>query len=203
MRPTIGYVRALLIAGVLVGHNAAAQVERGSSEVEIEEHIKRSALVGFEWVFQPLNRIILVRGRHSFCAIRFFSYRRANDNRPVTSFDTGEASEFAVYEVSELTIKGTEVVPSQAARKELDYRGMRGVGRLAFHRGDTEIRCGHDKYSWIFPTGIRLKSDTSIAPTNWTSYGEIRLNHPKLHWYHRDERLQRPMILISQEDLPN
>lgn len=209
MRSGITYAFVLLFAGALAGHvqPARAQVESGPSKAEIEGYLKnQSALVGFEWAFQPLDRIILVKGPRSFCAIRFLSYRRANDGRPATSFDTGEASEFAIYEVSELAVKGMEVVHGPAVRRELDYRGMRGVGRLAFHIGDTELRCGRDKYSWIFPTGIRLKeihADTSIAPTSWTSYGEILLDHPNLHWYQRDEKLQRPMIIVPQEDLPD
>lgn len=174
------------------------------SEIEVEDYTKRAAVVGFEWVDQPVNQILLLRSAHAFCAIRFLSYRRANDSRSPTAFDTGDASQFAIYEISELALNGAAVLPGPVASKELDYRGMRGLGRLAFGVGDADIRCGGDKYSWMFPTGLLLKeeqADVSIAPTNWTNLNEVR-DHSKLRWYQRDAQLQRARIVIPMENLP-
>lgn len=182
---------------------ASAQPASRPPVKQVEEVIKVAAVVGFEWVDQPLNRILLLRGSRASCAIRFLSYRLDNDARQPTSFDTGEASQFAVYEVAELTADGTEI--GLAIRRELDFRGLRGLGRLAFSRGDDEIRCGRDKYSWLFPTGLLLKEnqgDVSVAPTNWTDFKDVRLDNQKLRWYKRDPQLQRPFITIPAEELP-
>lgn len=185
---------------------AVAQSASRPSATKIEDYIKQSALVGFEWVDQPLNRVLLLHNNRTTCAIRFLSYRRAKDGRPPTSFDTGDASQFAVYEVAELTFNGSEMLIGAVIRRELDYRGLRGLGRLAFGVGDSDIRCGREKYSWLFPTGLLLKRDqsgVSVAPTNWTSFNDVRFDNPKLRWYQRDPHLQRPFIVIATEELPS
>ncbi len=172
---------------------------------EIEDYIKGAALIGFESVYQPLNRILLLRSSRTICAIRFLSYSRGPDARRATPYDTGDASEFAAYEMTELTFKGAEVLLGPVIHKELDYRGMRGLGRLAFGVGNNHIRCGGNKYSWLFPTGILLKEEhveVSIAPTNWENFNNVRLNSPKLRWYQRDPQLERPFTVIPIGDLP-
>lgn len=150
-----------------------------------------------------MNSILLIRNERATCAIRFLSYRRANDARPPTSFDTGDASRFAVYEIAEF-IHGPERAIEPVMRKELDYRGLRGLGRLAFNVGNNTISCGRHKYSWMFPTGLLIKkeqSDTFVAPTNWTSFDELRVDHPGLHWYQRDAQTKRAVIMLPKEEL--
>lgn len=76
---------------------------------------------------------------------------------------------------------------------------------MAFGVGNSDIRCGRDKYSWLFPTGLLLKKDqgyVSVAPTNWTSFNDVRLDNPKLRWYQRAPQQQRPFVVIPIEDLP-
>jgi len=184
---------------------AVAQSASRPDIAQVEDYIKHSALVGFEWVDQPLSRILLLRNSRTTCLIRFISYHRANDSRPPTSFNTGEASQFAVYEVAQLTVHRSGIVVGPTIRKELSYRGLRGLGRLAFDVGDSDIRCGRERYSWLFPTGLLLKeeqNDVLIAPTNWQSFNDVRLNNPKLRWYQRDQQMQRSIIIIPMEDLP-
>lgn len=200
-------VRIIRLVGLMLALplDAEAQLASRPPVTQVADYIKDSTLVGFEWIDQPLNRILLLRSRHITCAIRFLSYRRSNDARPPTSFDTGDASQFAVYEVAELSSNGSEILVGAVTRRELDYHGLRGLGRLAFGIGDNDIRCGRDKYSWLFPTGLLLKKDQSdvlVAPTNWTNFNDVRLDNPKLRWYQRDPHLQRPFIVIPMEELP-
>ena len=201
------FAQTALFASILVSHVqvATAQLASRPSVAEVEDYIKRSVLVGFEWVDQPLNRILLLRSDKAMCAIRFLSYRRNNDARVPTSFDTGDANQFATYEISEFVIAGSEVRPGPVVRKKLDYRGMRGIGRLAFHVGKTSIKCGRERYPWSFPTGVGLprnRQGPAIAPTNWMGFDEVRIDHPKLRWYEVDPQLQRPFIAIPLEELP-
>lgn len=201
------FVQVERLVGILLALPlvAAAQAASRPSATHVEDYIKGSAVVGFEWVDLPLNRILLPHRNRTTCMIRFLSYRRANDARPQSSFDTGDASQFAVYEVAELTFNGSEILIGPVIRRELDYRGLRGLGRFAFGVGDNDIRCGRDKFSWLYPTGLLLKkdqSDVSVAPTNWTSFNDIRLDSPRLRWYQRDPQLQRPFIVIRTQELP-
>jgi hypothetical protein len=208
MKSLIRSARTAFAAGALIALAplAASQATSRPSEAKVEEYIKRSALIGFEWVDQPLNRILLLRDRSGICAIRFVSYRRADDARSATSFDTGDASQFAVYETSQLTPSGSQTLPGPIVRRELDYRGMTGLGRLAFGVGNDDVRCGQRRYSWVYPTGILLKKehdDVSFAPTNWTSFEKVRLDDPKLRWHQRDPQLQRPFLIVPVDDLPS
>jgi hypothetical protein len=174
-------------------------------EAEVEVYLQRAALVGFEWVDQSLNRIILLRDAHAVCAVRFLSYGRDNDVRPSTSFDTGDATQTAAYEAFLMPFGEAKNSAGPVVRRELDYRGLRGIGRLAFRTGNTTVRCGQGEYSWVFPTGVRLnerQDHVSFAPTNWTAFDEIRLDHPKLRWYQRDPKRQREFVVIPQEELP-
>jgi hypothetical protein len=200
--------RRLRLAAIALSTCASAAVADDASrppEAQVEQYLQRAALVGFGWVDQPLNRIVLVRGPRATCAIRFVSYRRANDARPSTSFDTGDASEFATYEVSELRLSGAVPNPGPVARKALNYRGLRGVGRLAFRTGNTDLHCGRERYTWMYPTGLMLKDSkggAAIAPTNWTDFSAVRMDHPKLRWFQADQELSRPMLVLPLDELP-
>src|SRR5690606_12529196 len=114
--------RTLLSLLMVNPQTAAASPASRPSEAEVERHIQRSALIGFEWVDQPLDRIMLLRSGNSLCAVRFTSYHRADDARSPTAFDTGDASRYASYEISELVVSGPETRMGPAVRKELDDR---------------------------------------------------------------------------------
>ena len=207
MKGTRTFVQNILLSAPMVAlvPIAGAQTASRPQTTQVESYIKGAAVVGFEWVDQPLNRFLLLRSDRSICAIRFLSYHRSNNARPPTSFDTGDASESAVYEISEITLNGAELVFGPVERKKLTYRGMRGLGRLAITVGETDIKCGRDRYPWSFPTGVgwrRGELGPTIAPTNWASFDQIHINHPKLRWYEIDPQSRRPFVVIPLSDLP-
>lgn len=184
--------------------NAAEQSTSRPPEAAVERLMNGSALVGFSWVDQPQNRILLIQNKRSTCAIRFVSYHRADNARPATSFDTGDAGRFAEYEVAEISQSGTAALIGAVERKELADRGLRGLGRIAFQAGDNQIRCGGEKYSWLFPTGLfwrKDQSDLMVAPTNWSNFNDVRLTHSKVQWFRRDPEQGRPFIVIPMEEL--
>jgi hypothetical protein len=89
---------------------------------------------------------------------------------------------------------------------ELNKRPLRGIGRLAFQTGETNVRCGGFKLRWLYPTQVSFDSETrladhgiELAPTRWTSIDAVQPDDPQLQWFRLDET--RKLTFISAEDL--
>jgi hypothetical protein len=161
----------------------------------VETTIQAHAIVGFEWIDLPLSRIVLVRGPRSGCALRFTSFRHGGNQQKPTIFRSGEESLYAEYDVVEF--RGSEMKVQRLERRKVETHGMVGIGRLAFHRGNSEIRCGEHELTWLFPTGISPDElDISVALTGWSDFSAVRLDHTDLTWVTFDKAQTRPVIFI-------
>lgn len=179
--------RFAILASMLAAVTPQQSVSRPDVAV-VEDVVETRVIVGFEWIDQPLGRIVLIKTPRSACAVRFISFSR----------DDGSTQ--AHYDVA--TISSNGLAQKKIASRRLSDEGMVGFGHWAWRRGDHEIRCGTSRIPWMFPTGVALIGSIEVAPTAWTEFEQVNVKEPKLGWYRLDSSQTRAFFLIPVTDLP-
>jgi len=90
---------------------------------------------------------------------------------------------------------------------ELIRPRLRGIGRLSFSFGNTDIECGSFKLFWsekgwvYFFNSSQKQGDYGIelAPTRWTDISQVNVFDPRLKWFKYDE--SRETMIISVDEL--
>ena len=150
----------------------------------IEATIADHAIVGFSWIDQPLNRIVLIRTKRDLCAIRYLSFSRGHDSKNETAFTSGDESLFAEAEFYSKA-KGTVI------HLHLSHRPTSGFGKLILlNRSKSYIVCGKKRLLWEYPTATSLLSadpDVSLTSTQLSAFDKIRFDDPTLRWFQYEE----------------
>lgn len=143
-----------------------------SPPIEVVEWIIRTkAVAGFEWVDEPVGRIIPAKRNNTICAFRFISFRRGNDAKKSTAFVSGDEHFWATAEAYQQEIGGKELKANAEDIKRVEYREgpSYGLGRVfGFGVGTRRIKCGEGQLSWTYPTASvisRKDMQTKLAPT--------------------------------------
>jgi hypothetical protein len=146
----------------------------------------------------PTGAILLVRKNAEYCAIKF------------TKFWTGstEEDQYAAYESYYQGDKTGSFSNKNVKFKEgeLSRPRLRGMGRLSFSFGNTDIQCGpiHLEGSgkgWVyFFNRNQDQGDHGIelAPTQWTEISEVNVFDPRLKWYRYDANRQDIRISVDR-----
>jgi hypothetical protein len=188
---------AILFAGCLVFCSGSRAIAEDSGDLTsrtqdlgaIEAAIKTQAIIGFSWIDQPLNRIVVIRSGPERCAIVYRSFRRAHDAKPETAFNSGQESFFGEADFFVMNSGKTQ-------RLHLSDRHSVGVGKaILFSRSHDEVRCGKSTVYWRYPTATIMQSmdkDVRIASTPWTRFEDVKFDDPGLEWVRfEDERKMR------------
>jgi len=184
------------------------QIIKASNGVErpginkVLEIIKNNTIIGFSWIESPLEQITLIRNNDSLCAIKFTSFKRTHDQKPATTFNSGNESFFAKYEMMTTSLK-TNVLDkniSKIIQGTLTRKATIGIGRLAFGGGDFFLECGRAKLYWSFPTAVFIMSDdhkTQFSFTSNRNFNQVDFNSKNNNWYGFEEN--REIIIINKE----
>lgn len=198
----LGFIALALTATDGLGSNDY----RGSMD-ETLKAIASNAIVDPAAVAAPMGRFILIRVDAGRCAVRFTSLRRGHDEKPPTSFNSGEESLFAEADLYQQ--KGESGEFSRNAKTKhlaLSQTALIGIGKLAFG-GGSAIKCGGVRISWGFPTWVGLsvgsggpkdKGRLELAPTAWSEISQIDFSSPQLTWYGYDEARKAKVIPLSE-----
>lgn len=159
------------------------EVSRPNVDV-VEKIIVKNAIVGFSWVDQPLNKILLIKNGKNNCAIKYLSFSRGNDSKKETAFNSGEESfygEADFYSNSKKKIN----------RLKLKRVQTTGIGKLIlFSHNNNYIFCGNEKLIWEYPTATSLLSDggdVSLAVTRLDDFNKINFEDRNLEWFKFEE----------------
>jgi hypothetical protein len=152
----------------------------------------------------PIGIILLIRKNTEYCAIKF------------TKFWTGETQddEYATYEsyyqgdrTGDFKKKNTIFKQGKLSRPRL-----RGIGRLSFSFGTTDIQCGPIKLFWsgkgwvYFFNSSQNQGDYGIelAPSKWTDISQVNVFDSRLRWYRYDESRKDVILPVDRlwEDKP-
>lgn len=175
------YCLAFLIIEFL-GNPSAANSDLTSYDSPLKPN---SARVGPHYVEMPLNKIFLVRGGKSYCAIKF------------TRFWTGwsENNLYASYE-SWYMDNVSDNYFGKNAKYEISKASsiLFGIGRFSFNFGNEEIRCGPFRLWWwgkgmvyFFAQGQGFGDyGIEIAPTSLSGINKVNVFDPHLKWYRYD-----------------
>jgi hypothetical protein len=194
MRLMVSAVVSLLVAGLGVG--VAGEID--------EAKLKTHALVTWYDAGAPLGRFVLIRKDTHVCAVRFTEYRRGNDAKPSTMFNSGEESFNAKYECASQVEWGRGF--GNVTTAEVSKGASWGVGRLAFQSGEMNVKCGPYKLPWMYPTrvsfhifGTRLGDHgIELAPTRWSDIKEVDVSSTRLRWFRYDEGRKDTYIPIEK-----
>jgi hypothetical protein len=146
----------------------------------------------------PEGFILLVRRSSEYCAIKF------------TKFWTGKTKEdeYATYEsyyqddaAGDFTKENVKFREGELSRPRL-----RGIGRLSFSFGNTDIQCGSIKLFWSGRSWVYFFSSNQnqgdygieLAPTKWTHISQVNVFDQRLQWYKYDPERQRIKIPIGR-----
>ena len=201
------FVKLLTTLLVPLGVVHAQEVDRPPVE-KVLSLIRENAVVGFSWVDEPLNKIVLVRTKTELCAIKFTSFHRRKSHQTPSFFRSGGEYFFADYDVVRTKIfAGTRVdLTGNVSHGHLSDLGLVGLGRMAWQRGETTIKCGDLALPWVYPTAVGMdeKSATAeYAPSNWADFSSVQMDDPSLRWYRYDASTSRPLEILSLSVLPD
>ena len=184
---------------------AAPEVHPTLGSIEdVLDLINSSSIVDAASVALPLKRFGLLQTDSALCAVKFVSVERKHDAKPPTVFDSGDESVSAEADLYVVARGEKSFVNAKPMDVHLSRQSMVGIGRLAFHRGNSTIKCGKDVLLWSFPTWVALGSGASvsvrIAPTAWTDIAQIDLADARLNWFaYADDRKK---TVLRAADLP-
>jgi len=145
----------------------------------------------------PIESILLARKNEEYCAIKF------------TKFWIGETQEdeYATYEAYYQCDKTGDFTSQNVKFKkgELSRPKLRGIGRLSFSLGNTDIQCGTFKLFWsgkgwvYFFNSNQNQGDYGIelALTKWTHISQVNVFDPRLKWLRYDENRKRVNIPVD------
>lgn len=142
----------------------------------VEATIRTHTIIGFSWIDQPLNKIVLIKTRKDLCAIKYLSYSSGPEQRSEDGPFYGEAE---LYSRSKDAVR----------RLHLTQFPFRGFHPFVFGGGKPYFQCGHERIFWIYPTGTNLGPDTdaSLASTQLEDFSKIDFQDPHLQWFRYEE----------------
>ena len=152
----------------------------------VEEIIKSNYLIGFSWIDSPLNSVVLVKSDEVMCAIKFISFNKGSDKKEPTTFNSGDESFFAEYEIVEL--KSGFI--SAKSQKSVSRLATIGIGRLSFQKGNTKVRCGETILQWAYPTSLIMSKDdkgVEFAFSRFIDLEQSLKENESATWYGYDE----------------
>ncbi len=170
----------------------------------VVHHIKHEALVGFDWVDQPTNRIILIRTQNYLCAVKFASFHTGHHVHKANFFHGDGVSTYAKAKWVEFNLEPQKAMLRKAKPRSISLSSYPqvGIGRLSTQLGHDYIKCGGSRVPWSYPTGLSLalyfnvaETHIQLAPTAWTSFADINLADPRLKWYSYDENNDKVMAI--------
>jgi len=200
---SIPFLTILLLLVIPVSAHTQDRIDQ-----EIEE-LKTHARIDPGAVAAPVGRLLLIKKGKDICAITFSEFHRGHDASEGTVFHSGDETLYASYQwICQADGSGDfKKRNTLSGSGKLIRKPLAGIGRLAFQRGNQEIKCGPFKLFWYFPTLVSFSStlgncsDSGIelSPTRWVSTQEISASLSSLRWYHCDE--QRKTVYVPLDDL--
>lgn len=170
-----------------------------------------SALLTWDAVGAPLGRFLLVRKDKdkAVCAVRFTKAQHGHDEKPATTFNSGDESFSAEYDwYFQGDGSGDFSQPNvMSGHGRLARNPLKGIGRLAFQTGQGRVTCGtFGRLLWLpagrigfFEGSRRGDYGIELAPTKWVEIKEVNVLDPRLKWYRYDEN--RDPVYISLDNL--
>jgi hypothetical protein len=146
----------------------------------------------------PVEYILLVRKNEEYCAIKF------------TKFWIGETQEdeYAKYEAFYQCDKTGDFTNQNVNIKkgDLSRPRLRGIGRLSFSFGNTDIQCGTFKLFWsgkgwvYFFSSNQNQGDygVELALTKWNDISQVNVFDPRLKWLRYDENRKSVNIPVDK-----
>lgn len=166
----------LAVMGETLGFASnSSVVDRPAIEV-VEATIRAHAIIGFSWIDQPLNKIVLIRTRDDLCAIKYLAFSKGREQR---------SEDGPFYAEAELYSRSTGTV----RRLHLSQLPFRGFHPFVFGGGKPYFPCGHERLIWRYPTGTFISpgSDVSLASTRLEDFSQIDFQDPSLQWFRYEE----------------
>lgn len=154
----------------------------------VEATIRTHAIIGFSWIDQPLNRIVLIRTQQDLCAIKYLSFSRGHAQQPSSASRSEDGpfyGEAELYSTSKRTVRPLH----------LTQFPFRGFHPFVFGGGRPYFQCGRQRIVWSYPTGTLLPpdADASLASTQWQDFSKIDFHDPNLQWFRYDA--SRKMVI--------
>ena len=201
--PVTGTFAAALFYAFAAMVCSAAETE--STKVQIVDWSSTAAVTWTD-AGAPIGRFLLIRYGPHACAVRFNEAYRGGDQKPSTAFDSGEESLFALYDwyyqgdgTGDFSKSNVSSGNGKVAKGPL-----KGIGRLAFRTGDSEIKCGRLTLRWMYPTRIDFNAkgkdrDASVqlAPTKWSDLSQVKFMDSSIRWYQLDQKRKAILIPID------
>ncbi|MES2824203.1 MAG: hypothetical protein V4732_11425 [Pseudomonadota bacterium] len=166
---------------------------------EIEKVVNEFALIGFKWIDQPINKVLLIRSGSDQCAIKIISHKRFNDQKEPTVFSANEES----FSGEATFVKFKDGKAHKFKVLHLSNKSPVGIGKIAYDSSQDIIQCGKARLLWRYPSAVSLLPDykgISLSPTIDEDFHGVNFNSSNLHWYSYDE--SRKMQLIPISELP-
>lgn len=164
--------------------NSKIESDVAAPEVEIiEQLITSNSIVGFSWVSQPLNKILLIKTEKEYCAIKYIDYSRQGDKSESSAFKSGDESFDAIIELWKSDWK-------EPKRVELSKRPFYGLGKIGYSPSSNRIKCGKSEFIWQYPTStVILSKDKSsrLAPTPLNNFEKVDFDNMELTWFGYEE----------------
>ncbi len=172
---------------------AAPQEKRLGNDI-----VSNNVIISRHCVTMPLNKILLIRKDKHYCAIKFLRYW------------TGKTDEdhYATYESYYQCGETKHFRKDTAKFREgnLSSPKIRGIGRLAFSFGQSEVKCGPIHLFWtaktivyLFQQGINeCDYNYEFAPTIWDEISKVNLYDPRIVWYRCDYNRERRVVPIDE-----
>ncbi len=155
--------------------------------------------ISFSGIVIPLSRLILAHGPSGYCAIKFTKFWTEKEGQ----------EKFARYEAYDLG-RDTRVPPDSKMETVVDtVSSLPSRGPfypLKWQPGNPEIKCGRLRFLWQYRGGVCFfgrkdnpgEHGIQLAPTPWTSIGEVNLTDPRIRWYRYDENRKTINVSIDQ-----
>lgn len=147
---------------------------------------QEKVVINTEAVGMPINKLLLIRDKHKYCAVKFVSAIKGK----------AEGEGYAKYEAVFLDDgrRNLKTYKIKVSKGELADLNPVGIGRFALTKGNTNIYCDGNVYSWSGSGSLNWTYFSAsniyidIAPTKWTDFSEVNVFDKRLKWYKKDEK---------------
>ena len=167
----------------------------------IETRTLRFARIGWHNASAPFQKYLLIKDGDFLCAVRFVNFRRGSDKSDGSIWSSGDETLISAYEWYVFEQDSSRVRVKDSGKATVKSTALKGIGRFVVSGGAENIRCGHRKFGWDYPSGINFSqvpgSNMKLAPTRWASTEDIRLDDPKLAWYSFDGKREEARIPLE------
>lgn len=176
---------ALLVMAPPIALASDISVEGAGSRPDVDvvkATIATHAIIGFSWVDQPINKIVLIRTRKELCAIKYLSFSRGRDQQPSIQSKSEDGPFYGEAELYSGSMR-------RVRRLHLTQFRFKGFHPFVFGGGRPYFQCGRERLIWGYPTGTFLlpDSDASFASTQLEDFSKINFQDPNLQWYGYEE----------------